>query len=529
MSKQKRFDESTMSYIWVETGEEQDCELCTKKDYKRIFQNKEAIQIDFINKLQTGKINQNDMAEFIVSLMCEFASKDGIKYFMLPSLQIADLDRYSGFYDSENNAILVSSSYFEQLKLFACPSLVFLKLVDTVGHEMTHFKQFYTLLQRLQKDHTADIQKDVFFTQDDELFDEWTLKVIRATLDSATSREIRNTSYRSLETSLNYNRYYLSLCEKQARNGGNAFQKKMMAKWENCPIIKNTMWLRAQKLHKKGFLEKAEKACMKNAIKFERAVTKKFMLLVPYLEMLKQNTDDYHFRQRIMTKAIDALKVMPKGDLIKAYWQAVRDGNDVMLPFLIDVMGDRLSDCELEKIMGQTIKAISKPSEQVPLEKTTAYINILLRWPKFAEKDVAKFLYNAIEHHNADCAELFFKACSKKEFANKTAAHLSHLLMNVFERSAENIRRLAPKLEKLEDGYIVTPKMKQYKEEFEFLSEVCKIILPYLTKGECSYVEFSRYNLIFDNHLKLLNKIIKSSSDTCGCEDESYEDEEFEA
>lgn len=531
MSKQKKFDETTQSYVWLETDEEQECPLCTKKDYKRIFQNKDALQVDFINKLQTDKVNKAEMAEFLVSLMCEFVGQNGIKYFELPSLQIVDLDIGNGYYDSENNVILISSSYFEEFNKFACPSLVFLKLVDTLGHEMTHFKQFYALIQRLQKDHTADIENNEFFTQDDEIFDEWTLKAIRATLDNETSKKIRNTSYRSLEVSLNYNKYYLALCEKQARNGGRAFQNRMMDKWENSHIIKNAMWLRAQKLHKKGFLEKADKSYMKNAIKYDRAVTSKFFLLVPYLEMLKRSTDKFHFRQHVMTKAIKALKAMSKTDLVKAYWQAVRDGNDVMLPFFVDIMAERLPVKALEKIMDKTMKIMTKPNASKSFEKTIAYLNILLRWPDYDSTEIATFLYRAIENRNGDCVELFFKACQRKDFAKKTASHLSHHLMDIYERSVDTIERLSPKLEELEGEYTVTPRMKQYREDFEFLANICKIILPFLTKGDCSYVEFSRFQLIFDKHLKLLNRVVKCANDNAEYDgdDEDYEDEEFEA
>lgn len=485
--------------------------ICSRNEYKRIYQNKEQIQVDFIDSLQSGDIDLQQFVEFIVSLMCEYVGEDGIKYFRLPSVRITNMGVEDAYYMFENNEIGISAGLFLQLTSSTNPSLNLLKLVDNVGHEMTHYKQFYNIVKKLLQDHNAHIEENEFFIQDDSIFDEWTLKVIRATLDMQTSKKIKKVDYDNLGLALNYNKYYLALCEKQARNGGMLFQNKMMSKWENTSIASSCVWGRMKKLHQKKYLQKTEQAYLKYAIKFNRSITNKFFELVPNLEELKRNSDLFHYRQNLLSKAIEELYTMSDEAILKSFWQAVRDGNDVMLPVLIDLIAERFPLEQTEKIMSKTLSFISKQSVLKQMDMTPAFVNILLSWTGFTSREIAQILYKSLEIRNVQMVEQFLSKKGNRAFVEKTVAHLVYRLIDVFDNAMLSIRRFESKIEsECEESETLTKaEIIQHGQDLNYLLKICDILLPYLKKENFLHTEINRYHDCINKHLRKVIKHVK--------------------
>lgn len=402
---------------------------CSKKEYKMIYLKKDEIQRDFIENMLVGKITYRDYTMFIVSLMCEFVdNQKGMPYFALPALDIEEDENVEGRFDIVENKVFLADYFFEYLYSAKNPAMVFMKLVDTVGHEMTHYKQFRRLCNKLKKKHDAKIINDPFFTQDDELFDEWTIKVLRPTLSRHDAKRIRYANYELLQKILNYNHYFFAKSEVEARKGGLVFLDKMMARWKEWDVSQTFVWKRILRLQKSEYFKKLENSHLKSSHKLKRKLSNKFLYLVPNLEETKRLSDEKHLRQNLLTKSLQNLESKSDIDIKHAILNAVCDGNDVMLPYLIDFAIERFSPKDVKSFMDKMLKIILKNSICYDPSKSSAHVNMILQWSGYSPVQIAEYLFKSVESQNTESVFLFFKLCKDKGLTDSVACHVVRFL-----------------------------------------------------------------------------------------------------
>lgn len=484
--------------------------LFDNKEYKRIYQNKDEVELAFINKIMTDKISRDDVIEFTIALMSDMIEGSEYKYFEVPTLKVENIDE-KALYRFWDNTIVLSEDILFSFTKFPEPSFLFLDFVDTIGHEMTHYLQFRKILERVEKDHNASIENDEYFTQDDDLFDDFSLKTIRAALPPKVSHSIKNSTYKELEFSLNYNRYFLSRDEKQARKGGICFLDKMMTRWINADIKDCRMWKRAKKLYCQRYLKMEDDRAMKSQIKLAKKLTSEFMVLFPDLEELKATNETLSYRRMLLAGSCYALTQMTTRELLKAYKQAFNDGNDVMLPFIVQMLEDRLPKDKMDKLMDESLQLIAKDSERADTS-AQAYASILLTWSGYSPSDVANCLCDDMDKYNLRLTKNYLHSCPKGDFYNEVIDNLVALVSVGIDMTIKEISDSEDELRSLHGEYTLTKEFVDTMQKIGFQIDICNTLADYIDHNNPKYAQMRAYEDVLRDYKKLFNNVLKGAS-----------------
>lgn len=488
---------------------------CEKQKYKQIFKNKDQIQVDFINKYLTehDKLMPDDLMGFVVSLMCEFVGEEKIRYFDLPNVRLENLNLAEAYYDFWHNKIALSSGAYLMLTSEYSSPFDLLDLIDNVGHEMTHFIQFSKLVNRLAKKHDFKIEDEPLFNFEDNILDGKMLQAMRATLDKDTAKKISGLTHEEVAFSANFNRYYLSVHERQARRGGIEFQNKMISKWKECSIEQTKLWKKIQKINEKGVFERKERGMLKSTKKYDRVIASKLTKLVPDLENLNEilNKDDLH--KYVVKCAELELKQMSVENLIYSYWQAIKSGNKVMISSLIDVLEEKLTPKQKDEIIRKTIKLLSK-GKSYREGRTSVYADVLLKWSDLDPITISFVLYNSVNNMDLMCLDEYLKKMKVCEFSQQVITCLADALAEIYKQNIENFEEYYSKLQKLLEkrNPLNEIEIDEYKDKISFMVELCDKLLPYLSKFDYRKEEYSSYRESCEKFKWVICNAIKKSA-----------------